>query len=75
MNDLKKTFTLLEPIEESVDLIGLEKCIFKTKTERLVLENYYFCQDMKELYDLVEKQYFTLKTYGIMKGEDENDTD
>ena len=30
---------------------------------------------MMELYELVEHQYFTLKTYGIMKGEDDNDTD
>ena len=36
MNDLKKTFTLLEPIEESIDIIGLEKCIFKTKTEYIL---------------------------------------
>ena len=50
MNDLKKTFKLLEPIEESIDIIGLEKCIFKTKTERLVLDNYYALQDLRELY-------------------------
>ena len=28
MNDLKKTFSLIEPLEESIDLIGLEKCIW-----------------------------------------------
>ena len=50
MNDLKKTFTLLEPIEESVDIIGLEKCVFKTRTERLILDNYYALQDLRELY-------------------------
>lgn len=74
MNDLKKTFTLLEPIEESVDLIGLEKCIFKTKTERLVLENYYALQDLRELYKQLEYQYYTLKTFGLMDS-DNDDTD
>ena len=73
MNDLKKTFTLLEPIEESVNLIGLEKCIFKTKTERLCLENYYALQDLRELYKQLEYQYYTLKTFGLMEAED-NDT-
>ena len=74
MNDLKKTFTLLEPIEESVDLIGLENCIFKTKTERLILDNYYALQDLRELYKEVEQQYYTLKTAALMV-DDDNDTD
>ena len=73
MNDLKKTFTLLEPIEESIDIIGLEKCIFKTKTERLVLENYYALQDLRELYKQLEYQYYTLKTSSLMR-DDNNDT-
>ena len=73
MNDLKKTFTLLEPIEESIDIIGLEKCIFKTKTERLVLDNYYALQDLRELYKQLEHQYYTLKTFSLMECDD-NDT-
>ena len=74
MNDLKKTFQLLEPIEESIDIIGLEKCIFKTKTERLVLDNYYALQDLRELYKELEHQYYTLKTSALMR-DDDNDTD
>ena len=57
MNDLKNTFKLLEPIEESVDLVGIENCIFKTRTERLILENYYALQDLRELYKEVEHQF------------------
>ena len=74
MNDLKKTFQLLEPIEESIDIIGLEKCVFKTKTERLVLDNYYALQDLRELYKELEQQYYTLKTASLMV-DDDNDTD
>ena len=74
MNDLNKTFKLIEPIEESIDLIGLEKCIFKTKTERLVLENYYALQELRDLYKEVERQYYTLKTTSMMEC-DVNDTD
>ena len=74
MNDLKKTFTLLEPIEESVDIIGLENCIFKTKTERLVLDNYYALQELKDLYKEVEQQFYTLKTASLMDS-DSNDKD
>ena len=73
MNDLKKTFKLIEPIEESIDIIGLEKCIFKTKTERLVLDNYYALQDLRELYKQLEHQYYTLKTTLLMV-DDDNDT-
>ena len=73
MNDLKKTFKLIEPIEESIDLIGLEKCIFKTKTERLVLDNYYALQDLRELYKQLEYQYYTLKAFSMMECDD-NDT-
>ena len=73
MNDLKETFKLLEPIEESVDLIGIEKCIFKTKTERLILDNYYALQDLRELYKEVEQQFYTLKIASLMS--DDNDTD
>ena len=73
MNDLKKTFKLIEPIEESIDLIGLEKCIFKTKTERLVLDNYYALKDLRELYKQLEYQYYTLKTASLMDS-DSNDT-
>ena len=73
MNDLKKTFKLIEPIEESIDLIGLEKCIFKTKTERLVLDNYYALQDLRELYKEVEQQFYTLKSFSLMV-DDDNDT-
>ena len=71
MNDLKSTFALLEPIEESVDIIGLENCIFKTKTERLILDNYYALQDLRELYKELENQFYTLKTASLMV--DDND--
>ena len=71
MNDLKQTFTLLEPIEESVDIIGLENCIFKTKTERLILDNYYALQDLRDLYKELEQQFYTLKTAALMV--DDND--
>ena len=74
LNDLNQTFSLLEDVANYVETTKLESVIFKTKHERLTMENYYFYQDMKELYQLVEQQYFTLKTYGIMKGEDDNDT-
>ena len=73
LNDLKNTFKLLEPIEESVDIIGIENCIFKTKTERLVLDNYYALQDLRELYKEVEQQFYTLKATSLMS--DDNDTD
>ena len=73
MNDLKQTFALLEPIEESVDLIGIEKCFFKTKTERLILDNYYALQDLRELYKELEQQFYTLKTASLVS--DDNDTD
>ena len=73
LKDLKSTFKLLEPIEESVDIIGLENCIFKTKSERLVLDNYYALQDLRELYKEVEHQFYTLKTASLMG--DDNDTD
>ena len=72
LNDLKSTFKLLEPIEESVDIIGIENCIFKTKTERLILDNYYALQDLRELYKELEQQFYTLKTTSIMS--DDNDT-
>ena len=75
MKDLNNSLTLLEDVVDYVETTKLESVVFKTKHERLVMENYYFYQDMKELYELVEQQYFTLKTYGIMKGEDDNDTD
>ena len=75
MKKLTDSLTLLEAVVDYVEMTKLETVVFKTKDERLVMENYYFCQDMKELYELVEQQYFTLKTYGIMKGEDDNDTD
>ena len=74
MNDLKNTFKLLEPIEESVDLVGIENCIFKTRTERLILDNYYALQDLRELYKEVEQQFYTLKTASLM-ADDDNDTD
>lgn len=73
MNDLKKTFKLLEPIEESIDLIGLENCRFKTRSERLILDNYYALQDLRKLYQEVEQQYYTLKTSTLIG--DVNDTD
>ena len=72
LNDLKNTFKLLEPIEESVDIIGIENCIFKTKTERLILDNYYALQDLRELYKELEQQFYTLKTASLMS--DDNDT-
>ena len=73
MNDLKETFALLEPIEESVDIIGIENCIFKTKTERLILDNYYALQDLRELYKELEHQFYTLKSASLM-ADDDNDT-
>lgn len=73
MNDLKETFKLLEPLEESIDMIGLEKCIFKTRSERLALDNYYALQELRDLYKEVEQQYYTLKSAGMM-GVDANDT-
>lgn len=66
LNDLRKTFKLLEPIEESVDLLGIENCIFKTRTERLILDNYYALQELRELYKEVEQQFYTLKTASLM---------
>lgn len=73
MNDLNETFKLLEPLEESIDMIGLEKCIFKTRTERLALDNYYALQELRDLYKEVEQQFYTLKTASMM-GVDNNDT-
>ena len=73
MNDLKNTFKLLEPIEESVDLVGIENCIFKTRTERLILDNYYALQELRDLYKEVEQQFYTLKTASLMG--DDIDTD
>ena len=75
MKDLNDSFGLLEDVVEYVENTQLESVVFKTKHERLAMENYYFYKDMKELYELVEQQFYTLKTYGIMKGEDDNDTD
>ena len=75
MKDLNKSLSLLEDVVNYVETTKLESVVFKTKHERLIMENYYFCNDMKELYELVEQQYFTLKTYGIMKGEDSIDSD
>ena len=75
IKDLNRSFGLLEDVVDYVETTQLESVMFKTKHERLIMENYYFYQDMKELYELVEQQYYTLKTYGIMKGEDEHDTD
>ena len=69
MNDLKNTFKLLEPIEESVDLVGIENCIFKTRTERLILDNYYALQELRDLYKEVEHQFYTLKT-AVLIGDD-----
>ena len=73
LNDLKNKFKLLEPIEECADIIGIENCIFKTKTERLILDNYYALQDLRELYKEVEQQFYTLKAASLMS--DDNDTD
>ena len=75
MKDLNKSLSLLEDVVNYVETTKLESVIFKTKHERLVMENYYFCQDMKELYELIEQQYFTLKTYSIMKGDDDSGSD
>lgn len=74
MNDLKETIKLLEPLEESIDMIDLEKCIFKTRSERLALDNYYALQELRDLYKEVEHQFYTLKTASMM-GDDSNDTD
>ena len=74
LRDLNKSFGLLEGVVDYVENTQLESVVFKTKHERLLMENYYFYKDMQELYQLVEQQYFALKTYGIMKGEDSDDT-
>ena len=74
MKDLNKSFGLLEGVLDYVENTQLESVVFKTKHERLLMENYYFYKDMQELYQLVEQQYFALKTYEIMKGEDSYDT-
>ena len=74
IKDLNKSFGLLEDVVDYVENTHLESVVFKTKHERLLMENYYFYKDMQELYQLVEQQYFALKTYGIMKGEDSDDT-
>ena len=74
MKDLNKSFDLLDGVVDYVENTQLESVVFKTKHERLLMENYYFYKDMQELYQLVEQQYFSLKTYGIMKGEDSDDT-
>ena len=71
MNDLKETFKLLEPIEESVDLIGIENRLFKTRSERLILVNYYALQELRELYKEVEHQFYTLKTASLMGDDDD----
>lgn len=73
MNDLKDTFKMIEPLEESIDMIGLEKCIFKTKSERLALDNYYALLELRELYKEVEHQFYTLKTATLLG--DDHDTD
>ena len=73
MNDLKNTFKLLEPIEESVDLVGIENCIFKTRTERLILDNYYALQELRDLYKEVEHQFYTLKTAALMGDDIDSD--
>ena len=75
IKDLNKSLSLLEDVVNYVEMTKLESVIFETKHARLVMENYFFCQDMKELYELIEQQYFTLKTYGIMKGDDVNGSD
>lgn len=74
LEDLNKSFGLLEGVVDYVETTQLESVILKTKHERLIMENYYFYQDMRELYELVEQQFYSLKTYGIMKGLDSDDT-
>lgn len=74
LQDLNKTFGLLEDVADYVETTQLESVILKTKHERLAMENYYFYQDMKALYELVEQQFYTLKTYGVMKGLDSDDS-
>ena len=74
MEDLNKSFGLLEDVVDYVENTQLESVVFKTKYERLAMENYYFYKDMKELYELVEQQFYALKTYGMMKEEDSNDS-
>ena len=75
MNDLKELFKLLEPIEERVDLLDIENWFFKTRDERLILDNYYALQELRELYKEIERQYYTLKTFGLSLTEgDENDS-
>ena len=69
MNDLKELFKILEPIEESVDILGIENYFFKTRTERLTLDNYYALQELRELYKELEHQYYTLKAASLMDGD------
>ena len=74
MKDLNKSFELLEDVVDYVETTQLESVVFKTKYERLAMENYYFYKDMKELYALVEYQFYTLKTYGLMKEDGTDDS-
>lgn len=75
MNDLKESFKILEPIEDRVDLLDIENWFFKTRDERLILDNYYALQELRELYKEIERQYYTLKTFGLSLTEgDENDS-
>lgn len=71
MNDLKESFKFLEPIEENLDLIGIENYVFKTRAERLILDNYYALQDLRKLYQEVEHQFYTLKTASLMGDDDD----
>ena len=71
LNDLKESIKLLEPIEENLDLIGIENYVFKTRTERLILDNYYALQDLRKLYQEVEHQFYTLKTASLMGDDDD----
>ena len=74
LKDLDNSFGLLEDVVDYVETTQLESVVFKTKYERLAMENYYFYQDMKELYSLVEQQFYALKSYGMMKEEDSIDS-
>ena len=74
LKDLDNSFGLLEDVVDYVETTQLESVVFKTKYERLAMENYYFYQDMKELYSLVEQQFYALKTHGMMKEEDSIDS-
>lgn len=71
MKDLKQTFEALDSISDLVESFDLENQPFKTKSERLILDNHYFNQDMHQLYQELETMFYAVKVKGAMT-DDEN---